>query len=155
MFVRLFSTLAVCLILCGCSLTRQEQEQETQGDLAVEIDANAAVEQCNATYKEGNRAVVLERAKCLNDAVGKLRPLERFPDLLDVDATNRLAVAVKEQKGRITHIDAMQQFAAMHSKVIAEEQRRMSANVSVGQQVLSAASMPVACTRYGDTATCY
>jgi len=155
MFVRLFSTLAACLILCNCSLTRQEQEQETEADLAVETRANSAVEQCNTTYREGDRTVVLERAKCLNDALGKLRPLKRFPDLLDVDAANRLAVAGKEQKGRIAHIDAMQQFATMHSKVIAEEQRRMSANASVGERGLSAAAMPAACTRYGDAATCY
>ena len=155
MFVKILSIFAFCLILCGCSLTRQEQEQDAEADLAVETDANAAVEQCNATYKEGDRAFILERAKCLNDAMGKLRSLKRFPDLLDVDAANRLAIAVKEQKGRITHIDAMQQFATMHSKVIAEEQRRVSANASVSQWALSAASMPVACTRYGDTVTCY
>jgi hypothetical protein len=155
MFVRLFSTLAACLILCGCGLTLQEQAQETDADLAVETEVSAAVEQCNATYKEGVRALVLERAKCLNDALGKLRPLKRFPDLLDVDAANRLAVAAKEQKGRLAHIDAMEQFATMHSKVIAEEQRRMSANASVGGHALSASSLPVACTKYGDTVTCY
>jgi hypothetical protein len=155
MFVRLFSTLAACLILWGCSLTRQDPEQETDADLAVETQANAAVEKCNATYMEGDRSLVLERAKCLNDALGKLRPLERFPDLLDMDAANRLTVAGKEQKGRITHIDAMQQFATMRSKVIAEEQRRMSANASVADQKIPANTLPVACTRYGDTATCY
>jgi hypothetical protein len=155
MFVKLLSTLVVCVILCGCSVTRQEEEQETDANLAVETEANAAVDHCNATYKEGDRTVILERAKCLNDAVGKLRPLKRFPDLVDVDAANRLAVAGKEQKGRITHIDAMQQFATMHSKVLAEEQRRMSANASGHEHGLSAAEMPGACTRYGDTATCY
>jgi hypothetical protein len=156
MFVRLFSTLAACLILCGCSLARQEQEQEqeTGADLAVETDANAAVQRCNATYMEGDRAVVLARARCLNDALGKARSLMRFPDLLEVDAANRLTVAGKEQKGHITHIDAMQLFATMHSKVIAEEKRRMSTG-SVGAQALSVASMPVACARYGDMATCY
>jgi hypothetical protein len=155
MFVRLLSTLVACLILCGCSITRQGQDQETDADLAVETEANAAVDKCNATYMEGDRAVVLARAKCLNDAVGELRPLRRFPDLLDTDAANRLAVAGKEQKGRITHIDAMQQFAAMHSKVLAEEQRRISANASGRDQGLSAAALPAACTRYGDAATCY
>jgi hypothetical protein len=155
MFAKLVSILVAGLILCGCSVARQEQEQETDADLAVETEANAAVDHCNGTYKEGDRAVILERAKCLNDAVAKLRPLKRFPDLLDVDAANRLAVAGKEQKGRITHIDAMQQFASMHSKVLADEQRRMSANTSGREQGLSAAAMPVACTRYGDTATCY
>jgi hypothetical protein len=150
-----FSTLAACLILSGCSLARQEQEPETGADLAVETEANTAVERCNATYMEGDRAVVLARARCLNDALAKVRPLMRFPDLLDVDAANRLVVAGKEQKGHMTHIDAMQQFATMHSKVIAEEQHRMSTNGSVGAKALSVSLMPVACTRYGDMATCY
>jgi hypothetical protein len=156
MFVRLLSTLVVCLILCGCSVTReQEQEQETDPNLAVETEANTAVDHCNTTYGEGDRTVILQRAKCLNDAVAKLRPLKRFPDLLDADAANRLAVAGKEQKGRITHIDAMQEFATMHAKVLAEEQRRISANASGRDQGLSVSAMPMACTRYGDAATCY
>jgi len=155
MLAKSLSTLTVCLLLCGCIVVRQEQEQEAHTDVAVGAAVNAAVEHCKDMYREGVRAVALERAKCFNDALGKLRPLKRSPDLLDVDAANRLAVAGKEQKGRITHIDAMEQFAAMRAKVIAEEERRLATNPTAGGQGLSASSMPVACTRFGDTATCY
>ena len=153
MFLRLAAIWATCLVVCGCSTMPPQQEAESED--AVETAANAAVEKCNDTYKEGIRAVAVDRAKCLNTALAKLRPLKRFPDLLDAEAANRLALATKEQKGGVSHIDAMQQFAALRAKNIADEQRRTSGNPSVGGPTLSATAMPTACTRYGDTVTCY
>jgi hypothetical protein len=116
-----------------------------------------AVQKCLATYPAEALKVAVARANCLNAAEAIIRPIYRYPDLLDLKAATRLALAEKVDRGALTQADANLQFAQSNSQMTAEELRRANADrtVSAQEQAAWAAAKSTSCTRYGATVTCF
>lgn len=148
----------VAFNVAACGIARR-REMEAKVE-ALKAQSNAAAQQCLATYPAGTPKIAVARMKCLNDALLILRPLEPFPDLLDLLVTSRAEIAEEYQDGKLTQAQASEKLAEKQSEIAAEEQRRSLANRAVvAQEGMAAASLsaagPHSCTRFGNTVSCF
>jgi hypothetical protein len=85
----------------------------------------------------------VERARCRNGVFAKYG---NHGDLANVIATERVALAEKQDAGTMTQAEADAEFARVFASVNTEDQQRRAAIL---------ASVPVSCTSVGATTTCY
>jgi hypothetical protein len=82
-------------------------------------------------------------ARCQNSVLARVAP---GGDLANVVATERVAIAEKQDAGTITQAEAEAELARVIASTNSEAQQRSAA---------VAASMPVSCTSVGAATTCY
>ena len=143
--MRPFSTLLLVAALAGCMQTGPSQET-----LSATNDAFAA---CKA---QNTKAVA--RAVCANGVVDRyLRPGNPNPDLVDLLAAKRIALAEKVDAGTMTEADATAAFAQAKADATSEARRRQaSASIADAQQRAALqASLPHSCYSLGDFTSCY
>lgn len=143
------------IALGGCGIIQQRAMQERAASLQQQM--SDAAQQCLTMYPVATPKVAVARATCLNGAEAIIRPIYRYPDLLDLKAATRSALADKVDRGMLSQADANLQFAQANSQMAAEEQRRANADrsVSAQEQVAWAAYKTTSCTRFGATVTCF
>jgi hypothetical protein len=129
--MRVLVVLGLCCLLAGCGLMARKEREEQQASAKAQSDA--AMADCEVQFPKGGKRYI-EKTQCQNGAMNIIRPFMPYPDLVDQDMASRMAVA--------------------------EEQRRMLNNRSVGAQESAAAaawraSSPVSCTKNGNTVNCY
>ena len=142
----------------GCGLARQQEAQAKAA--ALQVQHKAALQGCDEKVPSGNPKTTVARAQCINAAIGILRPLVPYPDLLDLTQAHLLAAAERVEKGQLTIAQASELIAQKNSEIAAEEQRRNLANRAVAaQEGVAAANLmaagPRSCTRYGNTVNCF
>jgi hypothetical protein len=155
--MRVSVVLGLCCLLAGCGLMARKEREEQQASAKAQSDA--AMADCEVQFPKGGKRYI-EKTQCQNGAMNVIRPLMPYPDLVDQDMASRMAVAEKLQAGKLTLAEANLEQSTFHSNIVAEEQRRMLNNRSVGAQESAAAatwhaSSPVSCTRIGNTTNCY
>jgi hypothetical protein len=150
--------LLLALSLGGCGLARRAELEKQM--VALKEQSQAATEACRAKPLTS----YVERAKCLNDAAQIARPTAPYPDLLDVLLAQRVEIASRVDKKMITPEEGQLEYAKVVSQATTESQQRSLAGRSVAAQEQSAAaasqaawaaSMPVSCSKFGNTVTCF
>jgi hypothetical protein len=145
-----------------CLWARRQVAQPLEGEIIVKIVATAALlavalggcapagpspEQIAAAQSDLKACDPLpthvERARCRNGVFAKYG---NHGDLANVIATERVALAEKQDAGTMTQAEADAEFARVFASVNTEDQQRRAAIL---------ASMPVSCTSVGATTTCY
>jgi hypothetical protein len=147
----------LCIMLFGCGIAARQERAEQMA--AAKAAAQHGAEECKAAYPEVQKQAVA-RNKCYANSASVLREYANYPDLFDQFWAYRSTVAESLQAGKVTEAAAVEMIAEKQSQLVSEEQRRNLANRSVGAQETMAraavlSSMPVSCTKYGNTTTCY
>lgn len=143
-------------ILAGCGLVARKQHAEEVARVKAQVEAGLA--ECDAKYKKV-KGQMLDRMRCRSASAVLYKPLLPYPDLLDQELSSLMVIAERVDKGQMSPVEGEQAASEVHSKMVAEEQRRMLANRSVSAQESAAsaawrASAPVTCTRSGNSTTC-
>ena len=155
--MRLLIAVVSCVLIAGCGsshLADQEAPDTTLDDI------NEALAECRRAYPDEITQAVA-RAACVNRAIAPLRPLLRFPDLLDQEIALRKSLAEQVQNGKSSLLERLVQITELHKRGLAEEQTRVSANPSVPAQETAAAALwresnPASCAKLGgNTQRCY
>jgi hypothetical protein len=101
----------------------------------------SAKQEILACYREAKNHVAA--ARCQNAVLARVAPQS---DLANVVATERVAIAEKQDAGALTQAQAEAALARVIADTNTAAQQRSAA---------VAASMPVSCTSVGATTTCY
>ena len=136
------------LALCGCMPSGPTPEQ-----MAAMSAHRAAYQDCRAKFPLG-----VALAQCLNGSDARfVRPYYRYPDLLDIRMATRLSINTRIEEKKLSDADATVEWTKMASDLISEETRRDNQQQALQMQrsALIASSMPVTCTSFGATATCF
>lgn len=95
----------------------------------------------------------------MTDAEAPLRAYATNPDLFNVRATSRVALAEKVDAKQMSVADAELEFAKIDAQLTTEEKNRANSSTAARASMIAAtaaASPPsVSCTRFGDTVNCY
>jgi hypothetical protein len=156
--MRLLMVTVACVLIAGCGSSHQADQQEAP-DSTLD-DMNEALAACRRTYPDEITQAVA-RGACVNRAIAPLRPLLRFPDLLDQEIALRKSLAEQVQNNKVSLLDRLVQITELHKKMLAEEQSRVSANPSVPAQETVAAALwrgsnPASCANLGgNTQHCF
>jgi hypothetical protein len=155
--MRLLIATVSCALIAGCG-SSQQADQEPQDTTLDGI--SEALAECRHAYPDEIIQAVA-RAACVNKAIAPLRPLLRFPDLLDQEIALRKSLAGLVQNNQLSLLDQLVQITELHKRMLAEEKSRVSANPSVPAQESAAAALwresnPASCaTLGGNTQRCY
>jgi hypothetical protein len=103
-------------------------------------DMNEALAAWRRAYPDEITQAVA-RAACVNRAIAPLRPLLRFPDLLDQEIALRKSLAEQVQNNKLSLLDRLVQITELHKRMLAEEQSRVSANPAGPAQESPAAAL--------------
>jgi len=149
--------ISLSMSVAGCGIIAQKKRQEEFA--AVKASADRMLADCDLKYKK-IKGQMLDRMKCRGEAFALYKSQLPFPDLLDQEITSLMVVAERVDTGAMTYAEGEQAASEIHSRMVAEEQRRMLANRSVSAQESAAsaawrASAPVTCTRSGNSTTCF
>ena len=90
--MRLLIAMVSCVLIAGCGVSRQADEAAD----STPSDLNDALAECRRAYPN-EIAQAVERAACVNKALEPLRPLLRYPDLLDQERAMRKSLAEQVQ----------------------------------------------------------
>jgi hypothetical protein len=149
---KLFLALS-CLALAGCGLGKQAEFARNRD--AAKAEVAAAIEACKAKPLPTLSA----KARCLNEAEAPLRAYGHNPDLFNVRAASRVALAEKVDAKQMSVADAELEFAKLNAQMTTEEQNRANSSTAARASMIAAtaaASPPsVSCTRFGNTVNCY
>lgn len=148
---------SVALSVAGCGIIAQKKRQEEFA--ATKANADRMLADCDLKYKK-IKGQMLDRMRCRGEAFALYKPQLPFPDLLDQEITSLMVVAERVDAGEMSYAEGEQAASEIHSRMVAEEQRRMLASRSVSAQESAAsaawrASAPVTCTRSGNSTTCF
>ena len=155
--MRLLIAVVSCVLIAGCGSSRQADQEAPDSTLD---DMTEALAGCRRAYPDEITQAVA-RAACVNRAIAPLRPLLRFPDLLDQEIALRKSLAEQVQNGKSSLLERLVQITELHKRVLAEEQTRVSANPAVPAQETAAAALwresnPASCAKLGgNTQRCY
>ena len=152
--MRAFKTSMLCLLVGGCMMTAQQQQQERIAQIKAESDRIFA--ECDTKFKKVKGQFV-NRATCMQPGLNLYRPLTPYADLLDQEIALRMAVAEKLDSGKMTIAEGDLALTQGHSQVASEEQRRNASNRSVAAQEEAAANSGrgFSCIRSGSTVNCF
>jgi len=90
--MRLLIVIVACVLIAGCGSSHQAGQQEAPDST---LDGmNEALAECRRAYPD-EITQAIERAACVNRAIAPLRPLLRFPDLLDQEIALRKSLAAQ------------------------------------------------------------
>jgi len=158
---RVFAYIVFALMLAGCGLSRQQEQQAARAAALEQLKAANAT--CQAAYSEEAKDAIA-RAKCFNAADQAYMPFSDAPDLLSLRIAKRSELAERMAAGKITRAQAVLELSQLNANLVSEDQRRRNANQSVAaqQQAAAAATIgainagaPRTCTRFGNTVNCY
>lgn len=157
----LYGLLIVSVALSGCGIAaRQEAEQAEKQRRA---DMEAAFTACDQTQFSG-KTQHRDRAQCMVNVANRyIRPIDPYPELLDLLSATRLSIASRVDRGEITEDDARLAFQQKMAELTSERERRNQGRdmVSAQQQAANAATYQAlwgnrrTCTRIGNTVNCY
>ena len=156
--MRLLIAVVSCALISGCGISRETEQKEAVD--ATPSDVNDSLAECRRAHPN-EIAQAVERAACVNKALEPLRPLLRYPDLLDQERAMRKSLAEQVQNNKVSLLDRLVQITEFHKRMLAEEQSRVSANSSVPAQESAAAALwrisnPASCAKLGgNTQHCY
>jgi hypothetical protein len=140
-----------CLLLAHCGAFR-DNERLAQ----IDADVRAAKARCDARYSPPRKDQQISWAACANAAERPALSIIPFPDLLERKFANRLELAAKIDQADLTFEEVVLLAAKLNSLVISEAERRMK---TVAQETMADAAyrypLSVACTRFGNTMSCY
>lgn len=134
----------VLLAIAGCQATRN-------AEIANSVTAGRA----DCAGRQFSTMVAW--AECANAAELPLRGTAVAPDLFDLRAAARLALAEKVDRKQITMAEAKLQFAGINSQVVGAQQgRNTSASIAASQaRAAAAADSGTICSKVGNSTICY
>jgi chromosome segregation ATPase len=146
--INVVAVLAIAAFTAGCAPTGPTPAQ--LAERAAFQDEMKACQEKPVTHTA--------RARCSNEVENHyLRPHNPNGDLLDVLQTTRLSLAEKVDENQMSLTDAQLEFAKTRAELVSIEKTRTNQERMLQIQETSAilSSMPVTCTAFGATATCY
>jgi hypothetical protein len=102
--MRLLIALVSCVMITGCGSSRQQEAPDSTLD-----DMNEALAECRRAHPDEITQAVA-RAACVNRVIAPLRPLLRFPDLLDQEIALRKSLAEQIQNGKSSLLERLVQI---------------------------------------------
>jgi hypothetical protein len=156
--MRILLFVAIAVLVSDCGLMQQWELQAQTEQLNAK--SQAASQKCDTTLPAGNPKTATARAKCQTDALKILRPVEPYPDLMDLFIASRISIAERVQNGQLTIAQANELIAQKYSALFSENQRRSLADRAVSAQenmasASLAAARPRTCTAVGNTVSCF
>ncbi|MCC8983736.1 hypothetical protein [Bradyrhizobium acaciae] len=124
------------------------------------VNLNGALAECRSAFPD-QIAQAVERASCVIKATELVRPLLRFPELLDRENAMRKGLAEQVQARSMSLLERNVQIQKLHSQLLDEERGRLSAApADTSKPPLAVTqwrqSNPESCGRLGgDSGTCY
>jgi hypothetical protein len=154
---RISSILTLCGVCCALAVDVQASELHQQ----LKDQSAAATQACDVNFPPGQRKTALARAKCQVTAIAILRPIERYPDLMDQFLATRILVGERIQSGKITIAEGNVAIAQKRSELISEYRIRLAQDKEAShatsqlptQQPGPTDASPVICIRISPTMT--
>jgi len=108
--------IALCVVLAGCGISRQAEQQAAEEPTPPSL--NDALAECRHAHPDQITQAVA-RAGCVIKATQLLRANMPFPDLLDRENEMRKMLAEQVQSGKISLIERNRQMTKFHLSMVA------------------------------------